>query len=264
MTGATGFTDDEARTGWNRGAEAWREFVRSGADYYRLEVHGPALLDACQPLEGLRALDLGCGEGYFSRELARAGAAVTGVELSENMLRQAQAQEEEDRLGIDYRLSSAADIGRHWKPESFDLVTGCMSLQDMSDGGRVLRAARELLSVGGRMVFSIPHPCTDTPFREWERDEHGQKKALKIDRYFEGGPAVCAWNMGRLIAQWETPCWRRTLTEWTTITAGAGFLIRRLLEPRPSEEQITLRPELEDCFRLPYFLIFDLVPVAAT
>ncbi len=53
----------DSQTAWNTAADAWREFVRSGADYYRLEVHGPALLDACAPLDGMRVLDLGCGDG---------------------------------------------------------------------------------------------------------------------------------------------------------------------------------------------------------
>ena len=41
--------------------------------------------------------------------------------------------------------------------------------------------------------------------------------------------------------------------------AGAGFLIRQLLEPRASAEQVEANPELDDCARLPYFLILDLI-----
>lgn len=109
------------------------------------------------------------------------------------------------------------------------------------------------------MVVSVPHPCTDTPVRSWERDAGGRKLALKIDRYFDSGPAVCEWQMPRLTAHRETPFWRQTLTEWSAMIAGSGFLIRRLHEPRPKPEQVAQNPELEDCARLPYFLIWDLV-----
>lgn len=52
------FNDNEARAAWNEGANAWNTFVESGADYYRLEIHAPALLAVCEPVQNLRALEL--------------------------------------------------------------------------------------------------------------------------------------------------------------------------------------------------------------
>lgn len=77
----TTFTDSDAAAAWNEGAGAWDEFIESGADYYRHEVHGPALLALCEPLQGRRVLDLGCGQGYFTRQLAARGAQVVGIDL---------------------------------------------------------------------------------------------------------------------------------------------------------------------------------------
>lgn len=114
------------------------------------------------------------------------------------------------------------------------------------------------------MVFSIPHPGTDTLARAWERDPAGRKVALKIDRYFDSGPTVCNWNMPRLQYRWDTPYWRFTLEQWSEMIANAGFLVRRMHEPRPTVEQVKQRPELEDCSRLPYFLVFDLFKPGST
>ena len=252
------FPSRDARTAWNQGARAWQTFVRSGADYYRTLVHGPALLEMCLPVAAKRVLDLGCGEGYFTRELARSGALVVGVDVSESLLEYAQERETEERLGIEYRHMDARDIATSWDDGSFGLITACMSLQDMDDVGAVLHAAGNVLRAGSRMVFSTPHPCTDTPERGWERGEAGEKLALKIDRYFDTGPAVMDWKMPRLAYRWRTPYWRRTLEEWTALTSEAGFVVRQLREPRPSAELVRERPELDDCSRLPYFLIFDL------
>ena len=36
--------------------------------------------------------------------------------------------------------------------------------------------------------------------------------------------------------------------------AEAGFLVRRIHEPRPTQEQVKRIPDLDDCYRLPYFL----------
>lgn len=255
----TVFTDAESRSAWNSGAESYGAFVDTGADYYRLLVHGPGLLDACGAVDGLRALDLGCGHGYFARELARRGARMSAIDLSDALIALARAREEREPLDIDYRAGSAAQADRLWPAGSFDLVTSCMALQDMADIPAVLGGAATLLAPRGRMVFSVPNPATDTAFREWERDADGRKVALRVDRYFDTGAAVCEWNMPRLQSHWRTPHWRHTLAEWSGLIADAGFLIRRMHEPRPTAEQVEATPALDDCRRMPYFLIFDLI-----
>ena len=83
-----------------------------------------------------------------------------------------------------------------------------------------------------------------------------------IDRYFESGPGVIPWNMALLSAHWETPRWYMTLSGWSDMIADAGFMIRRMAEPRPTGEQVRQNPDLEDCYRLPYFLVFDLAGVS--
>lgn len=251
------FSSEEARRAWNTGAAAWEEFVQSGADYYRTEVHGPGLLEACGEVRGLRVLDLGCGQGWFSRQLARRGAQVVGVDLSREMLTHALRHEKEEPLGIEYVELDAATAHRRWPSSSFDLVTVCMSLQDMADPQGVIEAAGHLLAPNRRLVFSIQHPFSEMAYREWERDEHGNKLSLKVDRYFDGGAGSLRWDMPRLAYTWETPRWRLTLSEWASLLGAEGFVISGLSEPRPTEAQVAQRPELEDCRRLPYFLIIE-------
>jgi SAM-dependent methyltransferase len=216
------------------------------------------LLRACGDVQGLRVLDLGCGQGWFSRQLAHAGARVVGVELSENQLANARRHEEGNPLGIEYRLLDAAEIGSHFPGGgSFDLVTGCMSINDMEEASNALSGAYQVVRPGGRLVFSVPHPLTDPPVRGWERDDQGNKVALRVDRYFETGPWMVDWNMTRLKYGWRSPQWKRTFGEWSELLDDAGFVIKRIHEPRPTKEQVGRIPELDDCYRLPYFLVFD-------
>lgn len=121
------------------------------------------------------------------------------------------------------------------------------------------RGVGRFRTLSGRFVFSIPHPATHTAYREWERDAEGAKLALRIDRYFDTGESSMHWSMPRLKYPWTTPHWRRTLEEWSMLLSGAGFLIRRLIEPRPGKEAVAQNPNLDDCARLPYFLVVDAV-----
>jgi hypothetical protein len=90
----------------------------------------------------------------------------------------------------------------------------------------------------------------------WERDGEGRKLSLKVDRYFDAGPGVMRWRHGG--HAWETPYWYRPLDAWATIIGEAGFLIRRMHEPRATPDQVRRLPDLDDCARIPYFLVFEL------
>jgi len=254
-----------SRVAWDRAAPYWDDFVESGQDYYRTEFHGPALLDACGPVDGLRVLDLGCGQGYFSRLLAGAGARVVGVDLSSQMVERARRHARRLNSSVEFHALDAAEVASRWPPGHFDLAAACVSLQDIADADGSARATSLVLKDGGRFVFSIPHPATCTPYRQWERDGSGVKGALKLDRYFDSGPRVLRWDMTRLKEHWETPYWHRTIEEWSDILMDAGFLIRRLREPRPSDDAVHKVPTLGDALRLPAFLIFDTIrPGSAT
>jgi ubiquinone/menaquinone biosynthesis C-methylase UbiE len=121
----------------------------------------PALLQQCEPVAGLQVLDLGCGEGYCSRELRRRGAdRIHGIDLSERMIDAARSQEAQERLGITYESGCATNLSQFADAE-FDLVLAVFlfnyltleqTQQCMTEVVRVLRP-------GGRFIFSIPHPA---------------------------------------------------------------------------------------------------------
>ncbi len=254
---------ERVRASWDEAAASWEDFVESGKDWYRHGLHGPALLRACGDVKGVRVLDLGCGQGYFTRQLARAGAKVSAVDISEQQIANALKHEETEPLGIEYRVLDAAAVAGQWRAGSFDLVTACMSLHDMADPAAALKTARRMLKDRGRCVFSASHPVMDAPLRGWERDSAGRKVIYRLGRYFDTGLTVCHWTMGRLNRYWTTPIVRFTVEGWSQAIEQAGFLIRRVYEPRPTLEDVAREPQLDDCRDFPSFLIFDLVTTEA-
>lgn len=246
---------------WDAAAEAWDEFVETGLDYWRTEVHGLPLMAACGDVSAKRALDLGCGQGWFSRQLALRGATVTAVDMSGGQIANARRHEVEAPLGIAYHQLDARLIPERWPEESFDLVSACMVLQDSPDAGEILAAARRVLTPTGRMAFSIVHPIAANPVYTWARDDTGAKGAMCINHYFETGPFVINWTMERLTKHWSTPAWHLTLTDWSQLIAAAGFTISLLDEPRATAEQVAHNPKLESASRLPFSLIFALQPI---
>ena len=254
------FDAQSVRDEWDAAADDYTHGQSSGRDYYRYEFFGPAHIAQCGDVTGLPLLDVGCGNGYFARAMASRGARVIGVDISTRMIEHARAAESRAPLGIVYLEMDAASIGREFAPGTFRMATSCLALQDMPDVPRVLAAVRSVLQPGSRFVASIAHPCTDTPFRRWQKDERNAKQWLCIDRYFERGALQYQW------AEWGgrdfvTTAVHAPLEDWFRWFLSAGFQLRGVSEPCPTTDAIAARPDLADAARVPYFLIVDLVAV---
>jgi len=110
-------------------------------------------IDGLAKLSGKRVLDVGCGGGILSEAMARQGAAVTGIDLSEKPLRVAQLHLLESGLTVDYQLSSAEDFSI-LNEEIFDAVTCMELLEHVPDPASTISACARLVKRGGHVFFS--------------------------------------------------------------------------------------------------------------
>lgn len=251
------FDPDRVRQDWDRAAAPYAAGQASGLDHYRYDFFGPAQLAICGDVRGAKLLDVGCGSGYFAREMATRGARVTASDISPRMIELARQRESESPLGIEYQVADAADLADVLPAGSFDMATSCVALQDMPRVGRALAAVRHVLAPNGRFVASITHPCTDTPFRQWEREPSGRKRWLCIDQYFDRKVLETTWL--RWPEEFTTAAFHAPLEDWFAWILEAGFRVAGFHEPRPTEDALRRHPDLEDATRVPYYVVFDLV-----
>jgi 2-polyprenyl-6-hydroxyphenyl methylase/3-demethylubiquinone-9 3-methyltransferase len=117
----------------------------------------PARLDwinGLSPLAGASVLDVGCGGGILADAMARAGAAVTGIDLAAKALRVAQLHALEAQTpGVNYREISAEGLAAE-QAGSFDVVTCMEMLEHVPDPASVVRACATLVKPGGWVYFS--------------------------------------------------------------------------------------------------------------
>lgn len=112
-----------------------------------------AWIDRLAGLAGKTVLDVGCGGGILAEAMARRGATVTGIDLSERALGVAKLHLHESRLAIDYELVSAEDLANR-SPSRFDVVTCMEMLEHVPDPASTVRACAALVKPGGRVFFS--------------------------------------------------------------------------------------------------------------
>lgn len=245
---------------WNGNADAWTKLARAGYDVYRDQLNTPAFFALLPPVDGLAGLDLGCGEGHNTRLLAKLGARMTALDLAENFIRHARAEEARAPLGITYHHASAVELP--YPDASFDFVTAFMSLMDIPETARVLEEACRVLKPGGFLQFSLTHPCFNPPHRRNCRDEHGVTYAIEVGDYFlDARGRVDEWIFGaapeaerRQLAMFKVPRFHRPLSEWLNLLVGAGFVLEKFGEPKASAEAVRLHPSLQDASVVAYFL----------
>ncbi len=112
-----------------------------------------AWIDGLAALSGREVLDVGCGGGILSEAMARLGARVTGIDLSEKPLKVAQLHLLESGLSVDYVLSSPEDFSIR-NEDKFDAVTCMELLEHVPDPASTVAACARLVKRGGSVFFS--------------------------------------------------------------------------------------------------------------
>jgi len=110
-------------------------------------------IDRIAALDGKSALDVGCGGGILAEAMARRGARVKGIDLSEKALKVAQLHRLESKVAVDYEAISAEDLAAR-EGGAYDVVTCMELLEHVPDPASLVRACAELARPGGRVFFS--------------------------------------------------------------------------------------------------------------
>lgn len=154
----------QTRDAWNENARFWDERMGEGNDFVELLIW-PATERLLALRPGEKVLDVACGNGLSSRRLAGMGAKVVAFDFAEQMIAHARRRTTEHTTRIEYLVLDATDevgllaLGEH----NFDAAICNMALFDMAEIDPLMRALARLLRPGGRFVFSVIHPCFNSP-----------------------------------------------------------------------------------------------------
>jgi ubiquinone/menaquinone biosynthesis C-methylase UbiE len=141
-------------------AEIFDDIASKYDDWYRSPLG--ALVDRVEkepinaylePRAGEHILDVGCGTGNFSLELARLGVAVTGIDISEAMLAIARRKAEDAGLNMELLKADARHLP--FSANSFDKIVSVSALEFAPDLKAVLEECYRILKPGGRLVIAL-------------------------------------------------------------------------------------------------------------
>ena len=109
-------------------------------------------IDSKIPVSGKTILDVGCGGGILSESLARKGAKVTGIDLSDGPLRVAKIRNEKVNLDITYKKISTNELLKSGK--KFDIIACLEMLEHVPDPEEIVSDCEKMLNKNGHIFFS--------------------------------------------------------------------------------------------------------------
>ena len=110
-------------------------------------------INALVPLAGKRVLDVGCGGGILAEAIAKKGANVKGIDLSEKALKVAELHSLESEVQVSYELIAAEALAIR-EAGQYDVVTCMEMLEHVPDPSAIVQACATLVKPGGRLFFS--------------------------------------------------------------------------------------------------------------
>jgi len=193
----------------------------------------PAVISLLPSLINAKALDAGCGSGWYAEQLLSRGATVTAFDLNSEFVALTRS-----RVGARARVLQA-DLSRPLEfagDGEFDVVLSALALHYLKDWQPALCEFHRVLKPHGALVFSTHHP-----FMDW--------KLFNKEDYFAIELLEDDWKIGKV------SFYRRPLTVISQDLDSAGFFIERLLEPQPTEDFRRVDPEgYERLTKNPWFL----------
>lgn len=243
---------DTSTISWSQLGREWFELAQKGES--RMCFIMPYMLEIMGDVEGKKILDLGCGEGGYSRQLAKKGADVVAVDCSEFSIEYATEQAKVNGLAIQHFLRNSNDL-YGIEDSTFDIVLCSMMLMDCEDFEGTIQEVVRVLKPSGTLFASVLHPCFNGNYSDGiGRQGEGIDRQVVVKDYFS--PSV-----------WEAPLpggdtsviWRhRTFEDYVKVFIKSGLTIVDLNEARPTKEQASISTAIAWLQKIPLFLFWEL------
>lgn len=243
-------------TSWGGVAEWYSAYLEGTDDTYQRQVILPNLLRVLALKPGAKIIDIACGQGFFAREFAAAGAEVVGSDIAQPLIAQAKKLSPKT---IKYYVAPADNLN-FTKSATFDAATIVLAIQNIKNIDGTFKEAHRVLKPGGKLVMVLMHPAFRIPqHSSWGFDEETKQQYRRIDTYLSGQAVELLVHPGKKGSA-KTISYHRSLQDFSKALFKSGFAITRLEEwISHKQSQKGPRQKTEDTARkeIPLFLMIE-------
>jgi ubiquinone/menaquinone biosynthesis C-methylase UbiE len=171
-------------TSWGKVAGWYNQLLEEGQDTYQEKLIKPNLLRILDPKAREEILDVGCGQGFFSRIIAQTGANVLGIDVSQELIKYATNEAKAKKSDRENYLVLSAEKMTGLADKRFSAAICILALQNMKDMPAAISEISRVLKSNGRVVLVLNHPTFRiTGASEWSYDEKKNIQYRNISKY---------------------------------------------------------------------------------
>jgi ubiquinone/menaquinone biosynthesis C-methylase UbiE len=208
----------ETKKWWESASKDYQEECKIPVDiHYGSGSPNEKHLKLMGNIRGKHILEIGCGGAQCGIAMAKQGAIVTGIDISEEQLKFAKALAEKNKVKIQFYQGDIKKLPQI-KSNSQDIVFTAWALHYVDDLGGCFKEVYRVLKKGGIFVAAMPHPF----YFIFDQDK------IKFARsYFKTGKQVSIFSdkTKKFVA------YNRTVSEIANYILDAGLKIERIIEP---------------------------------
>lgn len=218
---------DENKIGWNAYSSEYQlahgESLTATAEAWGVWRIPESKLNILGDVQDKDVLEFGCGAAQWGIALAKRGARVTGIDISEEQLR--YAKEAQRKEGVEFPLIECSATDVPLPDASFDLVFCDHGATSFTDPNESIPEAARLLRTGGILAF-----CISGPIREIHYDNEADTVTERLTEPYFG---MMSWKVEGMTS------FTLNYGDWIRLFRTCGLAIERLEEPQPDEHATT-------------------------
>jgi ubiquinone/menaquinone biosynthesis C-methylase UbiE len=212
----------------------------------------PYVIKLAGDVKNKRIIDIGCGEGYIARILAKKGAKVVGIDSSREMIKIAKKLSEKLNLNIEYRVGNALNLKNLFK-RKFDIALSVLVFPYFNkiNLSRAVKQVSFLLKRKGKFIIATTHPFLfavkpKTRWVKFYRDDFNYFTSTKSK--------VTLFDKD--LMSFTTEVYHNTFEHIINVLLKNKFQLIKILEPKPTKKDLKKFPTMwVEETRYPFYLI---------
>ncbi len=252
------------KKGWNIISKGYQEKTRISLEdvHYGPISRGESELGLLGEVRDKDTLEVGCGGGQNAIVLAKWGARSVGLDISDEQINYARTLARKQNVEASFIVATMENLSLH--DEGFDIVLSSCAVGYSENLRKTFREAFRVLRRDGIFVFCVVHPIAN----RGRVVRYGGRRLWGLGNYFDRRKRMWKWEIEGKAAEFYG--YGRTFQDYFNPLVSSGFVVERILEPRPypldkmSQAEIERIPYYEKGFlkdydtwrRIPYTLLF--------
>ena len=215
---------------WNDSANWYDQNMGEEGDELNKTIIRPNILRALGNLQGKILLDVGCGSGYLTSELAKTAGKVIGTDFAPDFVKLCQ-EKYKNQPNLSFQVQNVTEKFA-FQTESIDMVLCKMVLQYVDSISNFANESARILRFGGKVLVIVDHPFHSQFYHAQNLAGKRNPKYAGSQDYFSREPQTKLSLWGKVELTW----YPKTIADYIQPFVDAGLTLSDINEAGENKE----------------------------